>query len=775
MKDKGQGTLPTDVYLSFVSSLYGNRQTLFVGMISHVVTFSFVYAKTADRFFLVCSALVILIWSLRAHGMRRFDRVEKTSLDMAGIRYWENWYNRGAVATTTVLGSACGYSLTFSGDGFAELACIAVTLASMVSVVGRNYGSRRAVDYITLSACVPMVVGFLVLQDFYHAVLAVLILPFILTTRMMANGVRAFLYENVLATREITTIADRFDTALNNMPHGLFMLDADHRIVVANRRACELLHLGNQARLKDCHLDVVLRFGVRNTFLNPDQSRSVLRQLDELLKGRRSRALVQVTDDLYLEFTASAREDGGAVLIFEDVTARIRAESKILHMVRFDSLTGLPNRAYFHDLVQAVLAERKRKGTVGFMVLDVDDFKHVNDMNGHVAGDRLLCMIAERVRKQAGDKVIAAHLMGDEFVVFFPNDGNRRDLETRMRRMHEQLCGSYDVDGLALQVSLSAGAVLAGSENLRLEDVQIKADLALFETKLRDKGGFTAFEEEMDARYLERQKLKADLRDAVAAGSLSIAYQPMVQPDGSRIECCEALARWVHPERGPVAPNVFIQIAEEIGIVSEITRFMISRACSDCAAWPDYMGVSVNLSVQDLRSTAIVSVVTEALQAVGLSPSRLHLEVTESCLMEEPVKVHAILQELRAHGITIAIDDFGTGYSSLSYLDSLPLDVIKIDRSFVRNISEDARRFKLLRGIVTMSRELGLRIVIEGVETQDQLNLLNKYRCADLIQGYVFAAPMSLAALEDMTQALAAKAGAAQHGQGQGKNGQRVA
>ena len=757
MKDKGQNTLPADVYLSFVSSLYGNRQTLFVGMISHVVTFSFVFAKTADPFFLAWSALIVLIWSLRAQAMRRFDRADKAALGMSGICYWENWYNVGAVSTTLALGTACCYSLMVSRDSFAEIACLSVTLATMVSVVGRNYGSPRTVNYMVFAACFPIVVGFLGLQDFYHAVLASLVLPFAMTTRTMANGVRTFLYENVLVARELATIAGRFDTALNNMPHGLFMLDADQRILVANRRACELLHLGSQERLKDCHLDVVLRYGVRNTFFNAEQSKTILRRLDELLKGERSRALLKVTDDLYLEFTAAPRENGGAVLIFEDVTARVRAEKKILHMVRYDSLTGLPNRTYFADLLQEALAERKKPGLVGFMVVDVDDFKHVNDMKGHVTGDRLLCAIAERLRRLAGDKVVVGRLMGDEFILFFPNEANRRDLELQMRRFHEQLRGSYDFDGMTVLVSFSAGCVTVASDAFRLEEMQIRADLALFETKSRGKGSVTVFEQEMDARYMDRQKLKDDLRQALAENALTVAYQPMFVPDGSRIECCEALSRWTHPERGPVAPNVFIQIAEEMGIVSEITRFMILRACADCATWPAHMGVSVNLSVQDLRGTGIVALVSEALEAAGLAPHRLHLEVTESCLMEEPVKVQAVLQELRARGITIAIDDFGTGYSSLSYLDQLPLDVIKIDRSFVRNIGEDARRFKLLRGTVNLSRELGLRIVIEGVETQEQLALINKYRCADLVQGYVFAAPMSPDALRDRYEGLAAR------------------
>ncbi|WFU49738.1 EAL domain-containing protein [Sinorhizobium terangae] len=222
----------------------------------------------------------------------------------------------------------------------------------------------------------------------------------------------------------------------------------------------------------------------------------------------------------------------------------------------------------------------------------------------------------------------------------------------------------------------------------------------------------------------------------------------MFTPDGSRIECCEALARWTHPERGPVPPNVFIQLAEEMGLVTHITRYVLRQACRDCTNWPSDMSVSVNLSVLDLRGDEIVSMVTEALKETGLDPARLHLEVTESCLMDEPAKVQGILSDLHERGITIAIDDFGTGYSSLSYLDTLPAGIIKIDRSFVRNIREDARRFKLLRGTVNLARALGLKTVVEGVETADQLQLINEFNCADLIQGFVFAAPMPASAID---------------------------
>jgi diguanylate cyclase (GGDEF)-like protein len=731
-----------------VSSLYEHRKTLVIGMLSHVVTFLLVYLKTSDPLYLACSGVIFVLWALRNLDMARFDRQDFSNADRAMVRKWENRYIVGGVSVTLTCGIACGYAIAISQDSFSELATISVTLASMISLVGRNYGSERAVLLLSSSACLPIVIGLITLQDVFMLALAVLILPFILSTWMMANNVRAFLYENVMAAREIAKIAGQFDTALNNMTHGLFMLDADGRVVVANERACELLALGDRTELKGWLLDDVIRRGARRMRLDPDKTKAISRQLDLLLKGKRPQVLIPVSEELHLEFSASRRDNGDTVLIFEDVTARVQAEKQILHMVRFDKLTELPSRDYFGELVQAtVSADDTAERLVGLMVLDVTEFKHVNDMRGHIVGDRLLQAIAGRLRVLAGDDAIVARLMGDEFVVFIPDGSDAIALEERMRGLHADLRDTYEAGGFTFSMTMSAGFVIASSLDLKLEDLQIKADLALSETKLRNRGGCTAFEAEMDARYVDRQKLKADLREAINARSLTLSYQPMFAPNGGRVECCEALARWTHPERGPVPPNVFIQLAEELGLVTEITRFVLDQACRDCMNWPGDVSVSVNLSVLDLRSSEIVVMVTDALRVTGLDAARLHLEVTESCLMDEPLKVQAILRELRGLGITIAIDDFGTGYSSLSYLDALPVDIIKIDRSFVRNIREDSRRFKLLRGTANLARALGLRIVVEGVETADQLQLINEHNCADLIQGFVFAAPMPASAI----------------------------
>lgn len=743
MKPQDPNGVPTDVYLSFVSSLFGNRKTLVTGMVVQILTYAAVFSKSGSHFYLYLTAVFIFVCAFRLYWFHRFDMADKAAMTRDDIALWERRYLYGGVSTTTLLGIGSGFAILVLQDMFAEIACVAVTLASMVSVVGRNYGSPKAVNLQTISASLPISLGFLLLRDPYMVLLSLTLIPFVLTTRSMANGVREFLYKNVIAAREISLINDRFDTALNNMTHGLFMLDANNRILVVNRKACELLHLTNQNQLKDCELDVVLRYGVRNSFIDGSLPGLIQRQLAQLVDGSLSRTLIQFSENLFLEFSASRRADGVVILIFEDVTARIRAERKILHMVRYDPLTGLPNREYFIDLVKESLQARPKPGTIGFVVFDVDEFKHVNDTKGHIAGDHLLAKIAARLKREAEGLALVARLMGDQFVLFLANEDDAGDLGARIRALHAAVSGSYEVDDNTFRISISAGYVTLDSREFRPDEWQIKADLALFEAKSRAKGSCSAFEEEMDARYIERQKLKDDLREAIETGKLSAVYQPMFLPDGSRIDCCEALSRWNHPEKGMVPPNIFVQIAEEMGIVSGITHFILNQACRDCMTWPETIAVSVNLSVQDLRCNDIVAIVRQALAASGLAAKRLHLEVTESCLMDELATVRAILSELRGMGITIAIDDFGTGFSSLSYLDSLPIDVVKIDRSFVRNITEDERRLKLLRGTVNLSRELGLEIVVEGVETEDQLGLINKFHCADFVQGYVFSMPVS--------------------------------
>ena len=747
-------TAPTDVYLSFVESLFGNRKTLFTGMIVHLLTYAVVYMNTVEPIFLAFIFSYMTLAYLRIYWCNQFDKVDLQKLVSKDIADWENRYLFGAMGTAIILGCATGYSIFFLKDNFATLACITVTMGTMVSVVGRNFGSARVTNLLPLGACVPIIAALLFSGSGGHVFLAILFVPFTLTISVMAKGIRDFLYQNVIASREIAQIAGRFNVALNTMTHGLFMLDSDGVIQVANRKAYDLFQLNQNLQVKDRSIFDVLALGLEQTTTDKDARQSILLEIGDLIVGKKTRALVDLSSDLCLEFTVSRRDEGDVVLIFEDVTSRVRAERRLTYIAHFDAMTGLPNRGHFADLVVETVRKQKVGTFAGFMVLDIDEFKTVNDKKGHIFGDRLLCVVADAIQHFAGDKVICSRMMGDEFLLYFTAVADVDQLKLQMHDFHQTLRGNYEVDGQIFNLSFSAGYVCVDGSNIDIEDMQFRADLALAETKLRQRGGCTGFAAEMDARYLDRLALKDDLRLAIDRAALTVSYQPMFSPDGLHIDCCEALARWNHPEKGPIGPNVFIQLAEEMGVVAEITTLILRQACFDCTTWPGHIHVSVNLSAQDLLDETIVTTVKTVLTESGLAPERLHLEVTESSFINEAKIAIRVLEQFREFGITIAIDDFGTGYSSLSYLDGLPLDIVKIDRSFVLDICENERRFRLLRGAVNLSRDLGMKIVIEGVETVEQLALISLHDCADLIQGYVFSRPVPNSAIVILAEAL---------------------
>lgn len=734
MKELEAKTISTDVYLSFVSSLFGNRGTLWTGVFVHVFWCLVVFNYSGSAFYLVFAASFAAVFGYRMYWFRRFDTIDKSALTHDEIAMWERQYVVGAFLAAFLLGVASGYALLVLQNTFVGFTCIALTLGSMMSVVGRNYGSRVAVDLQTLGCCGPILVACLFTENIHLALMSLLLIPFGLTTRSMANGVREFLYENVINSRRMAVIADRFDIALKTISHGLVMLDGDGKIQVINRRARDLLGLDRKAEMKDRDFAAMLCEDANNA---PE---IILRQLTKLADGSLERALFKFKDDRHLEFSVSPRADGGVVLIFEDVTARVEAEEKVLHMVQFD-VTGLPTRSHFGELAVEKV-HHMPNASAALAVFDVDGFKHVNDMRGHVVGDKLLASIAKRLCNLRTENLVAGRLVGDEFVVLLVSTEPSREIERQIRGIHAEIQGDYRIDDLRLSVSMNSGCVILPCEGFSMEEWQIKADVALNHAKSTGNGTLIVFREEMDARYMEEQRLRTDLRAAIENKGLHVVYQPMFRPDGSAIECCEALVRWRHPERGMVAPNIFIPIAEDMGLVSQITRFVLDQACRDCAVWPGGMGVSVNLSIQDFDNDQIIGYVADTLRRHGVDAERLHLEVTESCFMNEPVAVSSILSRFRETGVTIAVDDFGTGFSSLSYLDTLPLDIVKIDRAFVRNIGENPRKLKLLRGIVHLSRELGLKIVVEGAETREQLALINRHKFADMIQGYVFSMPV---------------------------------
>jgi diguanylate cyclase (GGDEF)-like protein len=464
--------------------------------------------------------------------------------------------------------------------------------------------------------------------------------------------------------------------------------------------------------------------------------------MQDLLSGRKARDILQLADNRYIECIGNQTSNAGVVLMFEDVTQRVESEARIQHMARFDGLTGLPNRNYFETMVRSLRIHQEPNTLAALIVIDINHFKHVNDTLGHHVGDVFLRLFADRLNSLDPQRFVASRFGGDEFVVFVFNLHGDEEVAAIMDHVISVASGVYDLNGDQVHIEISAGVATETIDKCDVGNMHMNADLALYEAKSEEGKQWALFVNAMDTKYRGRQKLKADLRLAIENQEIKVVYQPIVSAQSLRIVAYEALARWEHSELGHVPPAEFIPLAEEIGIISQITRFMLEQACRDCMTWGDRIGVSVNLSAIDLKNSDITRDIANALQKSGLPARQLEVEVTESAIIADRNQTSLVLQRLKNAGINIALDDFGTGYSSLSYLNSLPLTKVKVDRSFVQDITNDRRSLMLLRGVTQLSHELGLAVTVEGVETEEQLALVRVAAGADLVQGYLLGKPV---------------------------------
>ncbi len=749
--------IPADVRLSFLRALYGNRTTLWFGLLAHVVACVVIYVKTDDWRYLMFAGVFAIVAVGRIFDMHKFDQARQQPLSHADLDRWETRYLIGASAVCLTLGMLCFFSSFVLRDSFAELASLTVLLASVVSIVGRNYASAKAV--ILMSACtlLPVLAGLILAGTPFHVIIGLLLIPYFLSNIQMANGLREFLFAAVMGKRRLSIVAGRFDAALNNMPQGLLMFDSQQRIAVINNKAKAMLQIAEHTKLHGRKLDVLLRYCAKKGLFPQADLKSVHVRMQDLLIGKRARDIFQLSNQRYIECIGNQTLNEGAVLMFEDVTQRVEAEARIQHMARYDGLTGLPNRNYFETMVRSLRPHQKKGTQVALIVIDINHFKHVNDTLGHHTGDVLLRLFAERLNSLDPQRFVASRFGGDEFVVFVFNLRGEADIAGVMDHIMAVATGVYDLDGDQVQIDISAGVAIENVERSDVGSMHINADLALYEAKSTEEKSWSVFVDAMDTKYRGRQKLKADLRLAINHGEIKVVYQPIVSAQSLRVVACEALARWEHPELGFVPPAEFIPLAEEMGIITDITRFMLEQACADCLSWGDRIGVSVNLSAIDLKSNDIARDIANALQKSGLPAHRLEVEVTESAIISDRNKTSMVLQRLKNAGINIALDDFGTGYSSLSYLNTLPLTKVKVDRSFVRDITTDRRSLMLLRGVTQLSHELGLGVTVEGVETEEQLALIRVAAGADLVQGYLLGMPVPMEAISAMTAKAAAR------------------
>ena len=449
----------------------------------------------------------------------------------------------------------------------------------------------------------------------------------------------------------------------------------------------------------------------------------------------------------------------GFLVAVVDITERRKAEARVAHMAHHDGLTGLANRLMYQERLNQALAQARSDADGGIAVLciDLDLFKNVNDSFGHPMGDRLLTMVASRMRANVRSSDLVARLGGDEFAIVLAGEIAPNDANDFALRLIQTLSEPYDMDGIEIVIGASVGIALSPGDGDNSEELMRNADMALYRAKNDGGGVHHFFEREMDLQAQKRRDMELDLRRAFANGEFELHYQPLVDLAADRITGFEALLRWKHPQKGMISPADFIPVAEDIGLIVTLGEWVLRKACAEAAKWPDDIKIAVNLSPVQFRNRNMVQVVIAALAYSGLSPLRLELEITESLFLAETEANLAILHQLRALGVRISMDDFGTGYSSLSYLRSFPFDKIKIDRSFVKDLVDRPDCVAIVRAISGLGRSLNITTTAEGVETVDQLDWLRAEGCNE-VQGFLFSAARPASEVDELLRRFGARA-----------------
>jgi diguanylate cyclase (GGDEF)-like protein/PAS domain S-box-containing protein len=537
-------------------------------------------------------------------------------------------------------------------------------------------------------------------------------------------------------------------STLDSTDDGILVVDLDGQITSFNRRFLELWQVPEEVLASGD--DATAISAVVAQLSNPETFMARIAELyaspqavsHDVLHFRDGRVF-----DRYSKPHLLGGEIVGRVWCFRDMTERRRLEDQLAHQALHDSLTNLANQSLFRDRVDHALARvRRNGGNLAVLFLDLDNFKTVNDSLGHAAGDLLLVAVTERLQRCLRAADTAARLGGDEFAVLLEDPAAEQDVIAIAQRIVSSFKRTFTIDSTEVSASVSIG-IASATPGVSGEQLLRNADLAMYTAKRRGKGRFETYEDGMHARAVERLRLEAELRQALGRGELVPHYQPIVDLATGATVGVEALARWLHPERGVLGPDVFMDLAEEAGLIGDVGQLIVSQACAELRRWQDaglvggHFSMSINLAPQQLIGSSLLEDLERSLRSSGVDPGCLILEITEGAMMRDTDVAIANLSRLRELGLRIAIDDFGTGYSSLAYLQRFPIDILKIDKSFVDGIDRGPEESALALAILRLVEVLGLSAIAEGVERESQRERLRAHGCP-LAQGYHFSRPV---------------------------------
>jgi diguanylate cyclase (GGDEF)-like protein len=436
---------------------------------------------------------------------------------------------------------------------------------------------------------------------------------------------------------------------------------------------------------------------------------------------------------------------GGWVTLIEDITERRRAEAEIVHLARHDVLTGLANRAEFNARLEEASRRLKRNGgNLAVMMIDLDRFKAVNDTLGHLAGDQLLSEVARRLQSTVRDTDVLARLGGDEFAIIQEGGADQREGAVALAlRIIEAISVPFDLNGQQVEVGTSIGIALAPEDGVEPDELLRRADLALYSVKSSGRNDFCLFRNEMLEIVNTQQSAERELREAIAQRQFELHYQPVVDVKTRELRGVETLVRWRHPDKGMIAPDHFIPLAESTGLIVPLGEWILNQACADAANWPADVKVAINISAIQFKKGNLFEVILSALVKTGLQPERLELEITETSLLENQDAHLTTIRQLKNLGLSIALDDFGTGFSSINYLTIFPFDKIKIDKSFTKGILSRADCKAVVACSLALAKGLGIVTTVEGIETEEQFEYM-RAAGVELAQGYLFGKPVPI-------------------------------
>jgi diguanylate cyclase (GGDEF)-like protein len=532
--------------------------------------------------------------------------------------------------------------------------------------------------------------------------------------------------------------------AVNNIPQGLVLYDASARIIICNQPYLDMFGLSPDVAKPGCTMQRLIAHRKETGSFDGDVDEFCNAIIQKVSLGKTTRQLAEAPGGRAIEIINRPLKSGGWVATIEDITERRRAEEKIAHLAHYDGLTDLPNRILFRERLEQSLKAIRPGEQLAVLYIDIDEFKSINDALGHPVGDELLKGVADRLRGCLEEADVAARLGGDEFAVIQTAIKDRSETTRLVDEIHSAIRQPFECMGHLITTDASIGIALAPVDGVDLDQLLKNADLALYGAKGDGRRTYRFFEAGMDQRARMRRSLELELRQAISDGSLETHYQPVVNIKDGKISSCEALLRWRHPERGMISPAEFIPIAEDSGLINQLGLWVLNTACAEAATWPDHVRVAVNVSPVQFRSQSLALNVAAALAACNLPASRLELEITEAVLIRDDEAALDMLHQLRELGVRIALDDFGTGYSSLSYLQRFPFDKIKIDRSFIRDIAGPGASSSIVQAVVNIAAASDMTTTAEGVETEQQRNLLYILGCTEM-QGYLFSPAISAA------------------------------